>query len=198
MIAAVIPAAGKSARMGEPKLILTISGVPMITKVVSSFVLGGADRTIVVVAPPSAVGSNEVAKLASEAGAEVVFAATQPEDMRASVELAIEHLSIPPCPDALLVSPGDAPGTSSTVVARVLHLGIQLHNRIVLPRHKRRRAHPLYLPWELALMIRELPAGVGVNALLEMHSDRISHLEVNEPDLLLDIDTPQDYQRWRS
>ena len=52
MIAAVVPAAGRSARMGRAKLLLPIDGTTIIARVVTALRRGGADR-VIVVAPPA-------------------------------------------------------------------------------------------------------------------------------------------------
>src|SRR5215471_3453560 len=50
MIAAVVPAAGRSSRMGRPKLLLDFEGESLIRRVVTALRGGGADRIVVV--PP--------------------------------------------------------------------------------------------------------------------------------------------------
>ena len=41
-----------------------------------------------------------------------------------------------------------------------------------------------------------LPAGVGVNALVARHADAIVELPSASPDVLVDLDTPEDWHRW--
>ena len=57
MIAAVVPAAGKSERMGRPKLILPIDGETLIARVVSRLRAGGVVYTVVVAPPLDAPGA---------------------------------------------------------------------------------------------------------------------------------------------
>jgi hypothetical protein len=45
-------------------------------------------------------------------------------------------------------------------------------------------------------MARALPPGAGINALVALNAARVVELEVAEPGVLVDLDTPEDYQRW--
>jgi CTP:molybdopterin cytidylyltransferase MocA len=116
--------------------------------------------------------------------------------MRASVELGLAHLSKGPEPSAILLTPGDLPGLGRMAVARVIEASARFPGRIILPWHNGKRCHPLLLPWALASEISRLPSSVGVNALLAAHPDSIVAVEVDDPAILDDIDTPADYERW--
>ncbi len=83
MIAAIVPAAGRSERMGRPKLILPVGGETVIARVVAALCAGAADPVIVVVPPASAPGAIILAEEAGRAGAVVIVAAERPSDMRA-------------------------------------------------------------------------------------------------------------------
>jgi molybdenum cofactor cytidylyltransferase len=196
MIAAIVPAAGSSLRMGRPKLILPVGGIPLIARVVLALRDGGADRIIVVVPPRSEPGAIELIEAAEAGGAEVVVPDRPTLDMRASVELGLIRLSEGPKPTALLLTPGDLPGLGHDAVARVIAVSIAAPGRIVVPRCQGKRGHPLLLPWSLAKTIPSLPPGVGVNGLLADRADAVDYLTIDHPTLLDDIDTPDDYRRW--
>ena len=196
MIAAIVPAAGRSGRMGRPKLILPVGGIPLIARVVAALRDGGADRIIVVAPPTLEPGADALREAAEAQGAEVVVPDRPTFDMRASVELGLSHLFDGPKPSALLLTPGDLPGLGRDAVARVIGASIGSPGRIVAPRCLGKRGHPLLLPWPLALEIPRLPPGVGVNALLSDHADAIDFVTIDDADLLDDLDTSDDYRRW--
>src|SRR3954469_5255698 len=108
MIAAIVPAAGKSVRMGRPKLLLPIDGRTVIARVVAALGEGGADPVVVVVA----AGASALADEAEQAGACVVVADPPPAEMRASVERGLDRLQAPGMPPfaTVLLAPGDSPG----------------------------------------------------------------------------------------
>jgi molybdenum cofactor cytidylyltransferase len=135
-------------------------------------------------------------EIAEGQGAEVVVSPKPTADMRASVELGLEHLSQGTEPDAVLLTPGDTPGLNEAVVARVIRLATVAPRRIIVPYHKGRRGHPVLLPWSLAREIPGLPSGVGVNALLAANPDLIDTFDADDPGILADLDTPEDYRLW--
>ena len=49
-------------------------------------------------------------------------------------------------------------------------------DRIVAPRCDGRRGHPIVLPWSIAGEVHALPAGMGINALVARHRDRLVEL----------------------
>lgn len=196
MIVGLVPAAGLSRRMGRPKLLLRVGGVPLIARVVDALRDGGAGRVVVVVAPAGTPGATEVAELAEGRRAEVVVAPGPTPDMRASVELGLAHLAAGPPPVAVLLAPGDSPGIGPGLVGRLVRRASESPGRIVVPRHRGRSGHPVLIPWPLAARIPLLPAGVGVNALMAGHADAVEPLDADDPGLLADLDTPDDYLEW--
>jgi molybdenum cofactor cytidylyltransferase len=195
MIAAIVPAAGQSRRMGRPKLILPVRGIPLIARVVAALRDGGADRVVVVAPSKLEPGAMALIGAVEAEGAEVVVPDRPTLDMRASVELGLIHLSEGPEPAALLITPGDIPGLTRDAVSRVITAWLESPERIVVPEYQGRRGHPLLLPWPLATRIPGLPPGLGVNALLGDLANSIVEVAIDDPDLSEDLDTPEDYRR---
>src|SRR4051812_25373898 len=92
MIAAIVPAAGRSERMGRPKLLLPVGGISVIARVVTALRKGGVDVVVVVVPGTVVAGAAELAAEAETSGAYVVIADPPPRDMRASVECGLDGL----------------------------------------------------------------------------------------------------------
>ncbi|GAC1334597.1 MAG: nucleotidyltransferase family protein [Isosphaeraceae bacterium] len=195
-IAAIIPAAGRSERMGRPKLILPIEGETVVSRVVSAFLKAGVDP-VIVVAPPSEIeGAGRIAEEARARGAFVIVPNGPTADMRASIEfglLALIREFAPP--EAVLIAPADSPGLSSNVIGQVMDR-YKISDSIVTPIRDGKRGHPLLLPWEIALEIFDLPPDVGVNTLLSLRADRVSELPIDDPGAFEDMDTPEDYRKW--
>jgi molybdenum cofactor cytidylyltransferase len=196
VIVALVPAAGRSERMGQPKLILSIGGVPLIARVVAALRDGGAARVIVVAPPVREPGASSLIEAAQCEGAEVVVADSPPPDMRASVELGLARIADGPEPIAILLTPGDIPGLGSGDVAQVIQASMLAPGRIIVPRHEGHRGHPVLIPWSLASQVPGLPRDVGVNALLKENADLVLALEMDGHGILDDLDTPYDYRAW--
>lgn len=194
---ALIPAAGKSQRMGRPKLLLGLGDASVIQRVVQAFDAGGADMVVVVAPPIHHEGAVVLANHAKVEGAWVVHCPSETADMRATVEVGLDEITqgVFARPDGLLLCPGDSPGLTSVLVKRVIACFNENPNRIVIPAHGGRRGHPVALPWSLAQRIPQLPPGTGVNALIEAHHELTLVLDVEDPGAITDLDTPEDYRR---
>lgn len=197
MIAALVPAAGRSTRMGRPKLILEIGGRTVIDRLVRSLCDGGADPVVVVGPPVDEAGADVLADQARSAGATVLRCPSMTPDMRATVEFGLGHLAgSEPLPSAILLVPGDSPGVTSGLVSQIIQTFRADPSRIIVPRSGGRRGHPVAIPWELARTIPRLPTGTGVNALLAEHAEHVRMLDLEDPGAIADLDTPEDYRRW--
>ncbi|WP_165250845.1 NTP transferase domain-containing protein [Paludisphaera soli] len=195
-IAAIVPAAGASVRMGRPKLLLEFGGRPLIARVVEALVAAGA-RPVVVVAPPAeAPEGPAVARAAFEAGADVLVPDSRPATMRDSVELAVAELGwADEPPDAVVLTPADSPRLDVSVVERLIAAWRESPGRIVAPTFEGRRGHPIVLPWQLAEAVADLPPDVGVNALIAEHAWKVFEVPIESDAVLVDLDTPQDLER---
>ena len=197
MIAAIVPAAGHSTRMGRPKLILPLGGGTLIARVVSALRAGGAAVVVVVAPRPETAGADALARQAIDAGAVVVAPEVQPPDMRASFECGLAFLDGREAVVAtVLLAPGDSPGITAALVKRVLEQALVNPSRIVVPTHAGQRGHPIALPWARAREVRDLPAGVGINALVAARPELVVELVADDPGVVADLDTPEDYARW--
>jgi molybdenum cofactor cytidylyltransferase len=196
MIAALVPAAGSSSRMGQPKLLLTFDGRSMIGRLVASLRAGGARRVVVIAPPDDAPEGPGVATEARLAGAEVVVPLSRPAHMRDSIELGLDALARQDPPRSVVLTPGDYPGITAEFVAELIEYATSRPDRVIIPCHNGRRGHPIVLPWASAAQIHTLPAGVGVNALVAEHETSIIEFETPRPEIVADLDTPDDLQQW--
>jgi molybdenum cofactor cytidylyltransferase len=197
-IPAIVPAAGASRRMGQPKLLLEFEGEPLIGRVVAALRDGGAEPVLVVGPPADVPEGPPVARAAAAAGATVITPQLRPREMRDSVELAIGQLGRARPPDGFLLAPGDSPAITSAIVRQIVLKWLEFPAAVVVPRAAGRRAHPIVLPWDLSREISALPADQGINALLLAHAERIVEIEIAQPLLAEDLDSPADLERWRT
>ena len=190
---AIVPACGRSTRMGRPKLALSLGARTVIEHVVVSLRAGGVSEVVVVIGPHVP----ELAPLAAAAGAEVLALAEPTPDMRATVEAGLTYLEdrqdLSP-EDWWLLAPADHPVLSAAVVRELLAAQSAAHS-VIVPVHAGRRGHPTLVRWKLAAAIRTIPAGRGINSLLREHESRTLELAVNDPAILANLDTPEDYAR---
>ncbi|MFO0959783.1 MAG: nucleotidyltransferase family protein [Isosphaeraceae bacterium] len=192
---ALIPAAGRSRRMGRPKLILPLAdGRSVIESVIRALRGGGANPIFLVVPPADEPGSAELARIGGEAGAVVIVCPEATSDMKETVLVGLSYLESS-APGILLV-PGDSPGITAEVVDRVRWAFLEDPATVVIPTHDGKRGHPVALPRSLCGRIAALPPDRGINVLIRDPASVVRELPIPEPGISEDLDTPDDYRRW--
>ena len=188
---AVLPAAGRSRRMGQAKLLLPFRRRPLVCWVIAAWRNSNVPVLAVV-----RQDDEELARVCREAGAELVRPVLDPVDMKHSVQCGLEKMEWlwqPAAEDYWMLAPADALGLTSQAVQRVIdHCRAQapLAARAVYDGGGR---HPVALQWTLAEQIAQLPADAGVNHLLR--ACRVEDVDCRDLPPPSDIDTPEDYQR---
>jgi molybdenum cofactor cytidylyltransferase len=192
---AIIPAAGRSARMGAPKLLLPVGGRPLIEWTLAAWSASRVTRTVVVVRPGDAE-LIEFCRRWSGGAIDVLVPPTPPAEMKDSVRLGRDHLAAgyaPAADDALLLAPADMPGISLETIEFVLHEYEATRPQAVVPTFRGKRGHPIALPWSCAAQIDELAADEGINALVARQ--RVRELSWHGSQVVEDVDTPEDLAR---
>jgi CTP:molybdopterin cytidylyltransferase MocA len=104
-----------------------------------------------------------------------------------------------PAPDApWLLVPADHPELSGEVVTALLEAARANPGRIVIPTHHGRPGHPTVFTWRHALEVDEIPRDAGFNWIVRRHAADVVELPVEDEGVLLDLDTPEDYERLKS
>ena len=191
---AIVPAAGRSARMGRPKLLLPWGERTVIETVLAAWRASRVETIVVVTRGDDAA----LAEVCRHCGVIVASAFPPPPDMKASVRhgLAFIAQTWQPAPhDVWLVAPADLPRLSAETIDRVLTAYDPRRPEIIVPRTER-RAHPVLFPWSLADEVERLPADTGIDGLLRRHAVREVHVEATAA-AGDDLDTPEDYERLR-
>lgn len=195
MLPALIPAAGKSTRMGRCKLLLPLGGRSILEHVIESLRKAQVGPVVAVVGPHVA----ELAPLAEKAGACVCQLVEDTPDMRATVQHGLRWLDerFHPAPaDAWLLVPADQPTLDAGVVQQLVRAREENPNRsIFIPTYQGQRGHPTLLSWGHVPGILKLPEGTGLNIYIrDRHTDTLE-VPVSSAEVLHDLDTPEDYER---
>ena len=87
---------------------------------------------------------------------------------------------------------GDQPHLRTDTLRAVLELAREFPERICQPSRARRPRHPVIIPSNLFLTLRDCKE-TTLKDVLKNHSSMIQLVEVNDPGLDVDIDRPEDY-----
>jgi molybdenum cofactor cytidylyltransferase len=189
---AIVPAAGRSERMGRPKLLLPVAGRPVIDHVLAAWTASVVTRTIVVVRSEDA----ELLERCHAFPVDIVAPSRPPADMKASVQLALAHIAeryTPAESDAWLLAPADLPRLATGLIDELLGAYDPAEEKAVAPTCEGRRGHPIVLPWRIAREAPALASDEGLNVLVA----RMPRHEIPCDDAIQwqDLNDPAEYDR---
>ena len=188
MVSAVVLAAGASTRMGRQKLLLPFGGEPLVRRAVRQVCDAGFDDVLVV------LGSEHEAVLPALEGLPVRHAVNLQfaTGMGSSFRTAVEHLADS---DAAMFALADQPFVTTSEYRAVLDTFRQDAPPIVSVRYGEVMAPPHLFQREFFPELAELQHGARSVLLRHVARTTILHFPA---DLLVDIDTPEDYELAKS
>jgi molybdenum cofactor cytidylyltransferase len=184
MVSAVVLAAGASTRMGTQKLLLPFGNEPLLRRAVRQVLAAGFDDVLVV------LGSEHEATRAALEGLPVRHAINLQfaTGMGSSFRTAVEHVADSA---AAMFALADQPFVTASEYRTVLDAYRQHAPPIVSVRYGDVMAPPHLFEREFYPELAQLTQ--GARSVLQRHVERT--LVVQFPaDLLVDIDTPEDYE----
>jgi molybdenum cofactor cytidylyltransferase len=194
---AIVPAAGLSRRMGQPKLVMDLGGKTVIERLLTTLSHPRVKETVVVLRR----GDDELAsviKALDLPSVHTVQPDVDPPDMRRSVEHAVDALRgrhAPRSRDGWMLIPADHPVLDANVLAELIAAWETTADDILIPQHGGKNGHPTFFRWAITERIREIPNDQGLNWLRTAAEIRLRKVSVDSESILFDLDTPEDYQR---
>lgn len=186
----LVLAAGRSSRMGEPKALLELGGRTFLQACVETLWEGGCSSVMAVIASPDA------AFAARSAGASIAQGrpdgeqidslrgglAELDDDVEAAVVLPVDHPRVRPATVAALVAAWREELDAADVP-------------IIRPVHDGQPGHPTVFPRRVWPQLQDTSLSDGARSVVE--SERVVDVPVDDPGILVDIDTPEDLERER-
>jgi molybdenum cofactor cytidylyltransferase len=191
MICAVVLAAGRSRRMGEPKALLSAGDGTFLRRVVAALSGGGCTRVVVVVGTGEA--AVRIAAAAREAGAVVVENPLDDAEQVDSLRVALRAL--PPDAEAAVVAPVDVPDVSAELVRQLIDGFRRTCAPVVVPGLEGKHGHPVL--FARAVFGELLDGALPEGARTVVHRHAAELLEIPVERLPADLDTPEEFRRWR-
>jgi len=195
MTVAVLPAAGSSRRMGQPKLLLPFKGGPLIAGVVNALLGGGVDQIVLV----TSLGDEELQGWARRAGIESAVNPDPGRGMLSSIREGIGALGgtaeLARRGQILLVAPADLPNLQAETVLDLLRRMRESGAPLAEPVFRGQRGHPLAIAPRLIPEIDTLDLDVGLRQLRNRHPAEVLEMETEDSGVVQDVDTPEDYER---
>jgi molybdenum cofactor cytidylyltransferase len=180
----ILLAAGASTRFGSNKLLYPLEGeLPMALAALAN--LRAAIPHVIAVVRP---GATNLENLLSEAGATVILCTNADEGMGASLSTAVAASGdVAGWVIALADMPYIRPETIVKVTA-----SLAAGAAIAAPAYRGERGHPVGLSARFRTQLEALHGDEGARALLKEHVGTVKLIEVDDPGVCRDIDTPAD------
>lgn len=185
--AGLILAAGESRRMGSPKALLRYGPRTFLDTLTALFAQRCASVIVV-------LGAH---------AAEIRAAATQPatfvenpdyaRGMTTSMQCGLRH--IPLDAGGILFTLVDHPAASPATLDALLAPTDPRDPPLVrVPRYRAKRGHPIWFSRQLMAEFLALPADRPAREVVRRHVDRTQFLDLDDPGIVADIDSPEDYR----
>tara|TARA_R110002072_G_scaffold102235_1_gene224962 strand:- start:1372 stop:2031 length:660 start_codon:yes stop_codon:yes gene_type:complete len=189
----LVLAAGASSRMGSPKAALDFGGQTALARILETCSdLGLGDPVVVTGAHP-----DETRQAAGTCPARFVRNAAWEAGRTGSLLRGLR--AIPGDAVAVLLWPVDAclPGLE-VLTELVAALTSAPKAQAAVPCHEGRRGHPLLIGADALPRFMDLDPEASARDLVRALAEegRLAHVEVSDPSVLMNCNTPSDYRRW--
>lgn len=190
-VAVIILAAGASTRFGQPKQLLDWCSVPLLAHVADVALAAGLAPIIAVLgyqaqAARAALGTRPVG---------VAMNWRWEEGLSTSVQVGLAAL--PPETDAALFLQCDQPLITPGLLQALVAQFEEADAPIVRPTYAGRPGTPVLFARRLFPELAAASGDEGGRSLTGRYTKDVATVEVADPDVLADIDTPADYERLR-
>lgn len=178
---AIILAAGSSTRMGRSKALLEYRGETFLSRLVRIFRVYCED---VLVVASEALEQRE---------ARIVINPQPERGMLSSLQCGLAAL--PATAPAAVFIPVDIPAIAESTVKEVI--AGWSGELLRIPRYQGRRGHPVLISRDLLREFLAEPPSGQARHIVHRHEREIVYVDVDDPGILSDVDTPADYEQLR-
>ncbi len=186
MVSGIVMASGFSSRMGQCKLLLNYRGNPLIEMVLEAVEKSGLEPKIVV------TGNKNVGDLAKGRNLQVIINKNGNLGQSESIKLGVLNSDDA---DGYAFIVGDQPYINHSFIDQLIDEFEEHKDNIIVPIHGGIRGNPVIFPKKYRDDLLSLQGDMGGRVLLKKYSEYIRFIEIKEEDILLDIDTKEDYLR---
>jgi molybdenum cofactor cytidylyltransferase len=198
-ISAIILAAGKSARMGQNKMLMKWGDVTVLEKVIQTIQNSGIKDIVLVT-------SNEIRDTIYDLRFTIydlrftnyelrITINESNHEMLSSIQLGLQNQNA--ISEATIICLGDQPQIESRSVRAVCEAYRKSKSNLVVPSYQNRRGHPWLVVKSLWDEILKMKENQTPRDFLNKHADEIEYVNLDTPTILQDLDTPEDYLKYK-
>ena len=192
-VGVIILAAGRSTRMGKPKLLLPWGGTSVLGHLIEQWEASAAKQIAVVCAPDDRALRLELDRLTFPAQDRIINPAPQ-RGMFSSIQCAAQWPGWDPALTHWAIVLGDQPHLEQQTLRRVLDFGAAHPASVCQPARLGHGRHPVLLPKTVFRRVATSTSAT-LKEFLAGNPWKIAFCELDDAGLDLDIDYPKDYQK---
>ena len=190
MISSILLAAGQSKRMlGENKLIKNVKGIPLIKCALNNILKSHVNEIIIVLG----YQNETIEKIIDKTDRiKFVFNSNFETGMASSIKKGINNLSEKT--DAFFISLGDMPSISYDTYNQLIKC--YKNRKAIIPMFKGQKGNPVLFSKLFKRKILSIQGDSGVKKILEINKKEVLNLEINDPGIIKDFDSPNDFNNF--
>ncbi len=185
-VAAVVLAAGMSRRMGTPKQLLRMGDETILQRTLRNVRDSNVGEIILVLGH----AADDVRKTIAKEGVVVVVNSDYQQGMGTSLRTGLAAVDA----EAALIVLADQPWISPDTFNRLIECHQERKPQIIVPIFRGFRGNPVLLDRSVFAEVKALRGDVGCRAIFGDHTEGIVKLPVDDPGILLDIDSRDDLE----
>lgn len=190
---AIILAAGNSKRMNTPKILLPWGNKTVIENITACISKAGISQIYVV------CGAQAKAVTSLFRTQDEIHVLLNPDyendSMLVSLQVGIRSLA--PAATACLVFLGDQPMIRLETIQKMISAAHDRTENILIPSYQFRGGHPWLVKQPVFPDLLNLPHSSILRDYLHQHQAELGYVEMDSDDIMIDIDTPADYEKFR-
>lgn len=188
-VAAVVLAAGGSTRMGQSKQLLQVGGQPMVRRVTEVVCAANLEQVVVVAGAEAGAVGRALAGLPAEIVVNEAWAEGMSTSMQAGLRALRQEMQ------AVLIVLGDQPSLTTALLDRLVCRYEATGAALVVPYYRGQRGNPVLFDRSLFSELLTVEGDRGGREVLDRHLEDAEQVDVDNPAVVADIDTWQDYER---
>jgi molybdenum cofactor cytidylyltransferase len=187
-VAAVVLAGGMSRRMGTPKQLLRMGGETILQRTLKNVRDSNVSEIILVLGH----AADEVRETIATQGLKVVINPEYQQGMGTSLRSGLA--AVDAAAKAAIIVLADQPWVRSETLNSLIACHQERKPQIIVPTHRGFRGNPVLLDHSVFAEVQTLNGDVGCRAIFGDHTEGIFKLPVDDPGILLDIDSRDDLE----
>lgn len=191
MISAIILAAGESKRMGRPKMLLPWGESTVLQTVIGAFQAAGIPELLVV----TGSAHEQIESLVGTSAATVFNPQFASGEMLSSIQAGLRAMRAEI--SAALIALGDQPQVRADTIRGLVQAYRDTGCALAVPSYQRHRGHPWLVDQAHWNEILHMGADQTMRDFFRDHAQDIRYVETGDEGVLADLDTPEDYQKYR-